>query len=358
MTRIKLTTDDIFTKDKRKMRILTSGIDVTEFISNPVMLFEHNPEKNLGVWGSIEINENDITAIPMFDDDDLSLTIANKVKKGSVKCASVGLEVDDAYLDGDVVTISKSKLFEASIVGIPANPKAKAIEFHNMPVIFCSGKKEIDDSFFENLKNSNKMEEIKEVVPELIVPVQEAKTEILEESKIELAIGDMPMVDIIPAQDQVQPQMISMEEHTKMMEEYTSETTKLKAEIISMQLELDNKDKEIARLNQLVNEFQTEKIENLVEDAIKNGKITKESKVDFVELSFEKAKSILDKMTPKNISLSETLKASKKEVENNDSKSYEWYLKNDKEGLKTLSRQNPALYKQIESAYEKTLIKK
>lgn len=59
-------------------RVITSGIDLTNFKKNPVMYWLHvypkddGSEKGLpiGFWDDIEVNGTELTGVPVFDDSD------------------------------------------------------------------------------------------------------------------------------------------------------------------------------------------------------------------------------------------------------------------------------------------------
>ena len=129
MARFKLTTNDMFIKNNQKIQVITSGMDMSYFQERPTMLLGHNHEKILGTWTAINVEDDNISAIPNFDYDELSASIYRKVQKGSVKTASAGIDILEAYMQDDVLMITKSRLLEASLVAIPANPNAKIMEF-------------------------------------------------------------------------------------------------------------------------------------------------------------------------------------------------------------------------------------
>ena len=107
---------------------------------------------------------------------------------------------------------------------------------------------------------------------------------------------------------------------------------------------------EVAKLAAEVDNYKSKEILALVNEAIRTGKISNANSGQFLKLSFETAKEIIDNLPARTASLSDELKT----LRTTESvKTYEWYLKNDKEGLKKLSRENPTLYKQIELAYNK-----
>ena len=104
-------------------RILVSGIDTSGFLVNPIMLHEHDSDRlPTGTWKDLIKGNNDITAIPEFDENDpFAVTIKNKVEKNIIKMASIGVEPiewsnDAQYkLPGQQLpTLIKSKLKEIS----------------------------------------------------------------------------------------------------------------------------------------------------------------------------------------------------------------------------------------------------
>lgn len=346
MVRINLSTDDIFEKNNQMMKIVTSGIDTTDrFEENPIMLFEHNPEKILGRWTSVERDEHVLSAVPDFDEDEFSVNIGNKVKKGSVKSASVGIEIKDAYMEGDVLVISKSTLLEASLVGIPANKQAKVQDFSKGTILFFSNDgKELDiEDYTKKLKDMEnpKIENLEEIkVDEVVEDVETVDNE-LETLNASLIEKNATIENLTATKIELGLTITNL---NKSVEDLTKEKETLNASLVE-------KDKEIENLNNAIIEMKKEKIDILLNSAIEEGKITREAKEDFAELSYEKAKSILDKLIPSEVSLMDTIRASKRDVEKN----YEWYQKNDKEGLRKLSKENPTLYKQLESAYANKL---
>jgi HK97 family phage prohead protease len=333
MNRINLTTEDVFEKQNQKMRIITEGIDLNDrFKDNPIMLFEHNPEKILGKWVDILVENNKISAIPDFDEDEFSVDIANKVKRGSLKSASIGIKPTDYYMDGDVLIINKSILLEASIVGIPANKKAKIEEMSLDFVLLSNIGKEIDlEKYIETIKNKkvNNMKKEKE---------EKVNDNELESLQLSISEKDKELEEL--KADKVELNL-KLNDRDKKIEEFNKSFNELN-------LSIENKDKEIESLNEIISSMKKEKLDILLNNAIEQGKISNEAKDDFMELSYEKVESILSKINPTNISLSETLE---KNARKEDNKTYDWYVKNDKKGLIKLSKENPIFYKQLEKDY-------
>jgi len=349
MKRLKLTTEDVFEKDGRMMKVLTNGINLSErFNDNPIMLFGHNSERILGIWTALEIQDGFISALPDFDEDEFSVDIGNKVKRGTVKSASIGIQVNNAYMEGEVMVISDSTLIEASIVGIPANKNAKTIDFskNNIVLLSQSGGEFNIEEYTKNLDQMKK-EDIKDVVvetPEVITEevVEETKTEEVTEVKVEETKEDV--ID-----EKVEDLAAEKIELSLQLSKSEKEILTLKGSYEGLKLSHETNLLLVETLKGEVAKLKHDKIEVILSNAVSEGKITVEAKEDFRELSESKMISILSKIAPAELSLSAAIS---REAKNTD-KNYEWYLNNDRVGLTKLSKENISLYKQLEKEYYK-----
>lgn len=128
-------------------RMLTSGVDLSDFEKNPVLLFNHirpsGNEKNqilpIGYWTDIELKDGEISAVPFFDDnDEFAMSIYHKVENGILKMCSAGAEPIETSNDPKVVlpgqkleTVTRWKMKEGSICDIGANPDALAVALYD-----------------------------------------------------------------------------------------------------------------------------------------------------------------------------------------------------------------------------------
>lgn len=105
--------------------ILTDGIDTSQFERNPVMLYMHERATVVGRWENIRKEEKKLLADAVFDDSTpLGAQVKNQVEKGFLRSASGNFNIiEEKTIDG-VDTITKSELFEVSIVDIPGNSNA------------------------------------------------------------------------------------------------------------------------------------------------------------------------------------------------------------------------------------------
>lgn len=129
------------------VRVLVDGVDIDQFVKNPVMFYRHNDyDLPVGKWENIRKENGQLLADAAFDyeDDDKEVQrLIGKVERGFVKMASAGLveltaASDAVYqIDGqDGPTVIKCRIREASIVPIGAN--------HNAFRLYDNDGKELD----------------------------------------------------------------------------------------------------------------------------------------------------------------------------------------------------------------------
>lgn len=122
--------------------IRTAGGDLSQFKKNPLMLWSHmrvwkgteDEVLPIGNWKDAKVENGALTAEPYFDEDDpFAVKIKNKVNKGIIRMASVGIRVIETSADPKYLkpgqtreTITKWKLVEASICDIGRNENALA----------------------------------------------------------------------------------------------------------------------------------------------------------------------------------------------------------------------------------------
>lgn len=153
----------------------TSGADLTQFIKNPIMLWNHNrawrgTEEEIlpiGHWDNIRIEGDQILADAMFDEDPFSQKISEKVEAGTLRMASMGVRVVESSEDPIYIkpgqryeTVLKFKVREASIVDIGSNDNALALYDDKDNIIELSAG---GDNIPLNVLTPNK-NEMKEVI--------------------------------------------------------------------------------------------------------------------------------------------------------------------------------------------------
>ena len=113
-------------------RVLTAGMDVSQYERNPVLLYMHERGQVIGYVKDLKVEGDEVTGELMFDEaSELSRRCKKQWEFGSLKMVSVGIDVlelseDKKHLvEGQTSpTITRSKLFEVSVVDIGANDDA------------------------------------------------------------------------------------------------------------------------------------------------------------------------------------------------------------------------------------------
>ncbi len=127
--RVRITNDRV---NSYGTRVLTAGVDVEQYRRNPVLLYMHERGSVIGYVKDLKVENGEITGEPVFDEaSELSVRCKKQWEFGSLKMVSAGLDiVETSEVAEDVVagqthaTITKSKLYEVSIVDIGANDDA------------------------------------------------------------------------------------------------------------------------------------------------------------------------------------------------------------------------------------------
>lgn len=151
-------------------RLLTSGVDLSQYRKNPILLFNHNrPWRGtvdeilpIGKVDNIRIEGDDIIGELVFDEkDEFALKIKQKWDDGIYRMVSVGATVIEMSNDPTLLlpgqtreTITRWRLDEVSVVDIGANDDAMALKYQDGEYVVLSNKKQPD--FVPKLKNNDK----------------------------------------------------------------------------------------------------------------------------------------------------------------------------------------------------------
>ena len=127
--RIRITNDRV---NSYGTRVLTAGMDVEQYGRNPVLLYMHERGNVIGYVKDLRKENGEVTGEPVFDEaTELSRRCKKQYEFGSLRMASAGIdivELSDApehLAQGQTrPTVTKSKLFEVSLVDIGANDDA------------------------------------------------------------------------------------------------------------------------------------------------------------------------------------------------------------------------------------------
>lgn len=129
-------------------RILTDGIDYTQYMRNPVVLFMH--ERDINAYKGSEVighctklykeGTTLIAEVEFDEQDEFAKKIAGKVERGYIRMASMFAEIQEVstqpqhILEGQVYeTVTACKLVEISIVDIGGNDNALKLSKDGKP---------------------------------------------------------------------------------------------------------------------------------------------------------------------------------------------------------------------------------
>ncbi|MBR1922148.1 MAG: HK97 family phage prohead protease [Paludibacteraceae bacterium] len=177
-------------------RVLTEGIDLTQYNRNPILLWMHTrPFRGttdevlpLGRMENLRIEGESLIGTPVFDEaDEFARRVKAKWDAGILKMVSAGLRVIEESTDPAVLlqgqqyaTVTKSKLLEVSIVDIGANDNALALYNDKDEIInLAQGKGEIFLTRITNPLTTTQME-VKTIALALGLPETATEQEVLE----------------------------------------------------------------------------------------------------------------------------------------------------------------------------------
>ena len=129
-------------------RVLTSGMDVSQYSRNPVLLYMHERGQVIGYMKDVEVKDGEVTGEPVFDEaTELSKRCKKQFEFGSLKMVSAGLEIyetsDDAALlakEQKRPTVTRCKLYEVSLVDVGSNDDAIVLKMDGRTVNLAAGE--------------------------------------------------------------------------------------------------------------------------------------------------------------------------------------------------------------------------
>ena len=293
--------------------ILNAGGKFDRFKANPVMLDSHDDRCVIGKWDNLRVEGSRLLAVPDFDNEDPEAKkISGKVDRGYLKGVSMGIYIDDAEFRnvpglGNIPVVTEWELLEASPVAIPSNKAALKLYARDGSNIAIKAE-EIKLSIENIIKSKTQMEKV-------TLSVEAAKA---------LGLGKNP------------------------------EEADLNAAIMEMSAKMATlkTDKEKAEADLLA--VKTSQAKELVDLAVKDGRITAEKKESFEKLAvadFKQAKDLLDAM-PAKTSLSTQIKRSGETTPDREGWDYMRYLKEAPAELAAMKTDDPTRFEQLRATYK------
>lgn len=153
-------------------RIDLQGVNLDRFKANPVMLYQHDIERIIGRWDNIRVEDNRLMADAIFDMEDAQgKEVSRKVEAGFLKGCSLGIIVEDMQEVDGVWVATRSEVFEASIVSVPADAGAVRLYDKNHQVLTAEA---LHLQFqTNNHQNKDMDEKVKELEAQLAAKTKE-----------------------------------------------------------------------------------------------------------------------------------------------------------------------------------------
>ena len=179
--RVRITNDSL---NSYGFRVLTDGLDVMQYNRNPVLLNMHERGNVIGYVKDLKVENNEVTGELMFDcASELSQRCKKQFEFGSLRMVSAGLEILETSEDPDLLvpgqtrpTITKSKLFEVSVVDVGANDDALVLHKDGKRVTLGRDG-ECDLPLLNNNNKNQKTEEMENKTIALQLGLPETATE-------------------------------------------------------------------------------------------------------------------------------------------------------------------------------------
>ena len=298
-------------------RVLTAGMNVEQYNRNPVLLYMHQRGQVIGYVKDLQVENGEVTGELVFDEaSELSVRCKKQWEFGSLKMVSVGIDILETseaaefLVQGQTApTITKSKLFEVSLVDIGANDDAIVL------------RKSLTPAPSPNGEGSGMMFEKITAMPSLkkIINPKNQKTKEMDQEKLALELGLPKDADEAAI---------------------NAKLAKLKAD-----------GAEAETLRQERDTLRAARIETLVNAAIAEKKIGEDKKQQFLDLGkkigADELKQTFDAMSPQ-VKLSNIVGAGGASASGHAE--YKKLSEVPSEDLAKLREQNPAEYKKLYKA--------
>lgn len=173
-------------------RVLTEGMDIEQYQRNPVLLYMHERGSVIGYMRDVKKEGDEVTGEPVFDEaTELSKRCKAQWEFGSLKMVSAAIDIMAMSDEPGVLTqgqtsptITKSKLYETSIVDIGANDDAIVLVREGKTIKMGRDGDNCLPLLENKQQKTNKKMELKEIALQLGLPVtateDEIKSKILE----------------------------------------------------------------------------------------------------------------------------------------------------------------------------------
>ncbi|MDM8176851.1 hypothetical protein QT327_21290 [Olivibacter sp. 47] len=309
--------------------VRTAGIDLSFYLKSPILKFEHEKigrsSLPIGKLVDLRVEENgDLTGLPEFDPDDtFAVELHGKYEKGIINMASSGFiakewtDNPDYLKDGQLYpTLYTSILDEVSIV-------ERGINFDCLSYVSLSA-------------NNGKRVQLSQSGEDLNLPKLSSKNNNMNKIEITNPSGLLAVLKL-SANDANETSILAA------IQKVANENIQLSADKLDLTKKLTDKEKE---LNEVKLSAQKAKVEQLVQKAVDDRKITADEKEEYVALAtsnYESVEKLLAKKASSPTAQSTLSGDSKTRVSELVKLSFSELHKNG--GLEELKKLDPEAYK-------------
>ena len=322
--------------------VVTDGIDLSAFLKNPVMLWNHNRDGHgtvdaqlpIGYWKDLRIENGVLTGEPVFDEKDpFAMKVKQKLESGILNACSMGfvpLEWSDdleMLKEGQkVATVTRCRLMEISICDIPSNANATVVLYD---------------------ENTNQIN---------LSTLPTAGTQLATMNNQHLNNNDMTLKEIalkLGLDENASPQAIA-----DAIANLKSENASYEATMQNLEQEnglLKEENKTLKEHEKAGNEAKKAEAVRLLDDAVKTGRIDAKARPQFeklFELDHEAAKAALAEM-PERKPL--TVQPPKGNAGGDERLSWNYldWMKKDPEGLRKMKTEDPERFKTLQQSLKR-----
>lgn len=144
MARVRITNSSL---NSYGTRVLTEGLDTTQYEKNPVLLYMHQRGTVIGYVKDLRREGDDLTGELVFDEvTELSRRCKAQFEKGSLRMVSMGVDIEELSEARELLvegqtrpTVAKSKLREVSVVDIGSNDDSLVLNYAGKALALGAG---------------------------------------------------------------------------------------------------------------------------------------------------------------------------------------------------------------------------
>ncbi|MFU8843492.1 MAG: HK97 family phage prohead protease [Bacteroidales bacterium] len=290
--------------------VRNAGGKFDRFKENPVMLYDHDTGKLIGRWENLRVEGTRLVAEPVFDTEDTDAKVyEGKVERGFLKGCSMGISIHNAEIinvpgKGLVKAVTEWELMEGTLTPVPSN--GNSLLLYSEKGELLKSRADVQLSIDKFINKPEKMDKIS---------ISKDAAKLLNLSSHELENGN-----------------------------------ELSAAIVELSGRAEKAEKDLKT-------FITARATNLVDTAIKEGRLSADKKDSFVKLAesdFKQAEDLISAMPGKQTLSGKVreMNGTKGEAGRDDWNYLKW-AREDPKGLAKMRSEEPERFEALRASYSK-----